>query len=210
MEASLALYALLGNKPFASRDLSLPSFITGAPLTQSLTNHASEAFCWALLALSQVHAGQVPGSIRSSRRAFALSQESKNAWVHVASTNALTYGLLDAGTYEEAFELTQHTMAFARTLPPTINFQHVLTARGSTYHALQQWEEARSTLAEADAMAETLDLGRLRIPALSQLCMNYAVTEEWEQAHTYAVQAIAIRKSIERDAIAPAGFLLYV
>ena len=103
------------------------------------------SFCWALLALAQVHAGQVPGSIRSSRRAFALSQESKNAWVHVASTNALTYGLLDAGTYEEAFEITQHTMAFARTLPPTIHFQHVLTARGSTYHALQQWEEARST-----------------------------------------------------------------
>ncbi len=199
VEASLALYALQGREPFASRDLSLPSFITGAPLTQSLTNRASEAFCWALLALAQVHAGQVPGSIHSSRRAFALSQESKNAWVHVASTNALTYGLLDAGTYEEAFEITQHTMAFARTLPPTINFQHVLTPRGSTYHALQQWEEARSTLAEADAMAETLDLGRLRTPALSQLCMNYAVTGEWEQAHTYAVQAIAIRKSKSAD-----------
>jgi len=185
--------------PPPSALMSSASFITGAPLTQSLTNRASEAFCWALLALAQVHAGQVPGSIRSSRRAFALSQESKNAWVHVASTNALTYGLLDAGTYEEAFEITQHTMAFARTLPPTINFQHVLTALGSTYQALQQWEEARSTLTEADALAETLDLGRLRAPALSQLCMNYAVTGEWEQAHTYALQAIAIRKSKSAD-----------
>jgi hypothetical protein len=38
----------------------------------------------------------------------------------------------------------------------------------STYHAVQHWEEARRTLTEAAAMAETLDLGRLRTPALSQ------------------------------------------
>ncbi len=108
---------------------------------------------------------------------------------------SLVHALLDAGTFEEAFELTQHTMAFARTLPPTLLFQRFLTALERTYHAVQQWEEAHSTLAEADAVAEMLDLGRVRAPALSQLCMNYAVTGEWGQAHTYAVQAIAIRKS---------------
>jgi len=201
VEASLALYALLGNEPFASRDLSLPSFITGAPLTQSLTNRASEAFCWALLALAQVHAGQVLSSMRSGRRALVLSQESKNAWVHVAITNALTYGLLDAGAYEEAFELTQHTMAFARTLPPTINFQRFLTTLGSTYQALQQWGEARSMLEEAVAMAETLDFSVYYVPILSWLCMHCAVEGEWGQAYTYAVQTIALRKSFERALI---------
>src|SRR3989440_3241880 len=117
-EASLALYAALGNEPTASGELSLPSFLSGAPLTQPLTNRAAEALCWGLLALAQVQAGQVLGSIRSGRRALALSQESKNVWVQVSSTATLANGLLDAGAYEDALALIQHTMALARTLPP--------------------------------------------------------------------------------------------
>ncbi len=175
IEASLALYAVLDNEQTTSQELSLPSFTIGAPLTQSLTNRASEAVCWGLLALAQVHAGQVQPSIQSGRRALALSKESKNVWAHINSTVFLTYGLLDAGAYEEALGLTQHAMALARTLPPTLIFQRLLTVLGSVYHALQQWDEARSPLEEADAMAETLDLGRLRVPVLSQLCMNCAV-----------------------------------
>jgi tetratricopeptide (TPR) repeat protein len=113
----------------------------------------------------------------------------------------LTYGLLDAGAYEEALGFMQDTMALARTLPPTLIFQRFLTALGSVYHALQQWEEARSTLEEAEAVAERLDLGRLRVVTLSQLCMNCAVAGQWGQAHTYAVQAMALRKSLDRAMI---------
>ena len=50
-------------------------------------------------------------------------------------------------------------------------------------------------------MAETLDLGRLRVVTLSQLCMNCAVAGQWEQAHMYAVQAMALRESLERAMI---------
>src|SRR5262249_28497112 len=42
-EAALALYARLDTQPTASRELSLPHFLLGAPPTQSLTNRASEA-----------------------------------------------------------------------------------------------------------------------------------------------------------------------
>jgi tetratricopeptide (TPR) repeat protein len=166
-----------------------------------LTNRASEALCWANLAFAQVHAGQVHDSLRSGRRALALAQEIKNVWVQVISTNNLTQGLLDAGAYEEALGLAQQTVTLARTLPPMINFQRFLMALGRTYHAVQQWEEARSTLEEAEAMAERLDLGRLRVVTLSQLCMNCAVAGQWGQAHTYAVQAIAARESVERAII---------
>jgi tetratricopeptide (TPR) repeat protein len=67
-QASLALYATLGHEATASRELSLPSFLSGAPLTQPLTNRAIEALCWGLVALAQVYAGQVLGSMRSARR----------------------------------------------------------------------------------------------------------------------------------------------
>jgi DNA-binding SARP family transcriptional activator/tetratricopeptide (TPR) repeat protein len=195
LEASLALYALFGTEQTASQELSLPSFAIGAPLTQSLTNRASEALCWANLAFAQVHAGQVCASIYSGRRALALSQESKNGWAYIYSTLCLAHGLLDGGAFEEAFLLMQRTVAQARTLPPTIIFQRFLIALGKTYHALQRWEETQRTLAEAEAVAETLDLGPLRVSALSQLCMHYAEAGEWEAAYRYAVKAITVRKS---------------
>ncbi len=197
MEAALALYAVLGSEQTASRGLSLPPFLIGAPLTQPLTNRASEAVCWGLLASVQVHAGQVHDSMRSGRKALALAQESKNVWAHITSTHCLTQGLLEAGAYEEALGLVQLTLALGRTLPPTLIYQLFLLTLGRTYQALQQWEEARSTLEEA----ETLDHGRLRVSTLSQLCMHYAVVGEWGQAHTYAVQAIALRKSFDRALI---------
>jgi DNA-binding SARP family transcriptional activator len=197
-QASLALYAALGDEATASRELSLPSFLSGAPLTQPLTHRATEALCWAVLASAQVHTGQVLVSMRSGRQALALAQESKSVWVQLGSTTNLAHGLLDAGAYEEALGLIQHTMALARTLPPTINFQNLLTGLGRTYHALQQWEEARSTLEEAEAMAETLELKSLHVPVLSQLCMHYAVAGQWEAACRYAAKAVALRKSLEK------------
>jgi tetratricopeptide (TPR) repeat protein len=195
LEASLALYALFGTEQAASQELSLPSFAIGAPLTQPLTNRASEALCWANMAFAQVHAGQVHDSIHSGRRALVLSQESKNGWAYIYSTLCLAHGLLDAGAYEEALLLMQHAVTQARTLPPTIIFQRFLIALGKTYHALQQWEETHRTLAEAEAVAETLDLGPLRVSALSQLCMHYAEAGEWEAAYRYALKAITARKS---------------
>jgi len=201
LKASLALYAALGNEQTAARGLSLASFKLGAPPTQHLSNRASEALCWGLLALAQVHAGQVHNSIHSGRIALSLSKEIKNVWVQVFSTFFLTHGLLEAGAYEEALALTQQAMALARTFPPTSNVECILIALGSVYHALQQWDEARTTLAEAVAVAEALDLRPLHVPVLSQLCMHYALAGRWEQAYSYAVQTIALRKSIDAELI---------
>jgi len=170
-----------------------------------LTNRATEALCWALLSFAQIHAGQLHNSICSGRRALALSQEIKNVWAQVNSTQSLTQGLLDAGVYEEALALMQDGMALARTLPPTLNFMSFLAVLGRTYHAVQWWEEARSTLEEAEAVAKTLDLGLHHVPVFSQLCMHYVQAGEWEAAYRYAVKAIALRKSRD-EALIPWDF----
>ncbi len=153
------------------------------------------------LRIPWVNSGQVQPSMRSGRRTLALAHESKNVWAHIYSTFCLTFGLLEVGAYEEALLLTQPALALARTLPPTINFQRFLTALGSTYHALQQWEEAQAPLEEAAALAETLDIRHPRVPALSRLCMNGAVAGEWQAASHYALQAIAVRKSYDAELI---------
>src|SRR3989440_3844524 len=197
LEASLGLYVPLGSEPTASRELSLPHFLLGAPPTQSLTNRASEALCWAFLAYAQVNSGQVQLSLRSSCRALMLSQEIKNVWAQIYSTFCLTFGLLEAGASEEALVLTQPAIALARTLPPMLSFPRLLAALGGTYQALQQWEEAQTRLEEAVAVAEALDIRPPRVPALARLCMNCAVAGEWQAAYHYAVQAIAVRESVD-------------
>ncbi len=195
VEASLALYALLDAEQSASRELQLPFYAIGAPLTQSLTDRATEAMCWATLAIAQTNDGQVQDSIDSGRRVLALSKEIKNVWVEVTSALCLAHGLVEAGVYEEALMLMQHTIAQARALPPIQIFLSFLHVLGSTYHALQQWEEAHRSLEEAIAVAETLGLGYLRVPVLSQMCMHYAEAGEWEQAYHHALKAITARKS---------------
>src|SRR6266704_1751413 len=202
LEGALALYAELGSEPSASGELSVPSFILGAPPTQPLTNRAAEAVCWGLLAQAQVHDGQVHHSLRSGHMALALAKEIKNVWVQVNSTLCLTYGLLEGGAYEEALVLMQQAVALARSLPLRVNFQGVLIGLGSVYHALQQWEEARRTLEEAEAVAERLELGLVRVAALSQLCMNCAQAGEWEASFRYAMKAMALRRSHEVKLIA--------
>ena len=195
MEAALVLYARLGNESSMSGELSLPSLATGAPLTQPLTHRASEALCRTTLSLAQMHVGQVQPAIRSGRRALTLAQESKNVWVQAISTFCLVFGLLDAGAYEEALVLMQNAIASARPLPLVVILQGCLNALGMVYQTLQQWEEARRTLEEADALAERFGLGSYRIPALSHLCMHCTVTGQWTAAYQYAVKASAIRKS---------------
>ena len=197
LQAALELYGRLSNEASAGRELSLPSFFIGAPLTQPLSNRASEAFSCAILAFAQVNAGQVQQSIASGRRALALSEEIKNVWTQVLSMGCLTFGLLEAGAYEETLGLMQQAVASAPTLPLTLFLQGILTALGRVYQAVQQWQEAHRAFEETVAVAKVVDLRHFRVSALSRLCMHYAVAGEWEAARRYALQAITERNRTE-------------
>ncbi len=194
-EAGLGLYAALNKELLASRELSLPSIAMGAALTQPLGNLASEAVTCALLALTQVNTGQVQQSIASGRRALALSEEIKNAWTQILSMVFLTFGLVEAGAYEEALRLVQQAVALAPTLALiTAVLQSLLTAQGSVYQAVQQWQEAQGAFEEIVAAAKGGDVGPFHVSALSRLCLHSAVAGEWEAACRYVLQAIAQRE----------------
>ncbi len=192
-EAALVLYATLSKEQTTSRELSLTHFMIGAPTTQYLTNCASEALCLGLLAAAQIYSGQAQNGIHSARMALLLSKEIKNAWVQISSTICLVYGLLEAGAYEEALLLTKQIAELVQTIPLKLSAQSVPIIQAGTYQALQQQEEARSIL-EAGA-AETLDLSLFHLSALSLLCMNYVLAEEWEQAYKFALMSMDIRTS---------------
>jgi predicted ATPase/DNA-binding SARP family transcriptional activator len=199
-EADLELYAALDQESLASSELSLPSIAVGAPLTQYLSSRASEALTYALLALTQVNAGQVQQGIASGRRGLALSEEIKNVWTQVISRFCLTFGLLEAGAYEEALGLMQLAVTSAPThqLPLAV-LLGLLTAQGSVSQAVQQWQEAHSAFEETVAVAKARggNFRHFHVYALSRLCMHSALAGEWEAACRYALQAIAMRKRTE-------------
>jgi len=106
----------------------------------------------------------------------------------------MTFGLVEAGTYEEAFGLMQQAMASAPPLVLTHILQGLLTAQGSVSQAVQQWQEAHRAFEEAVDVSKGGDFRHFRVSALSRLCLHCAVTGEWEDASRYALQAITERK----------------
>ena len=206
-EASQVLYARLGTEASGSGEVTLPYFLRGAPLTQSLNHRASEAGCWMLLAAAQIFSGQVQDSLRSGRRSLALAQESKNAWQQVLGTTWLAYALLESGAYEEGLGLMHHTLALAQTFPQNLIRYRFLICLGRAYHSLQQWDEARKTLEEVEKAAYLIP--NHVAPLLSQLCMHFAESGEWVAASRYAMQAIGIRQRSDSALLTPDFFLQY-
>ena len=200
-EASLELSAALGSEPIAGRELSLPAIGTGSPLTQPLSNRASEALTWGLLALAQVNAGQVQNSIASAQKGIALSEEIKNVWTYIFSMSCLALGLVEEGAYEEALGYIQQAMASAPPVVLAHILQCLLTAQGSVSQAVQQWQEAHRAFEKTVALAKGGDFRHFRVSALSRLCLCSAVAGEWEDASSYALQAITERKRTEADLI---------
>ena len=196
-EAALDLYAALDSEQLVACELSLPAIGMGAPLTQPLSNRASEALTWALLALAQANAGQVQQSIASSRRGLTLSQEIKNIWTHIFSMSCLTFGLVEAGAYEEALGLMHQAVVLAPPFVLTQILQCLLTAQGCVSQAVQQWPEGHRNFEETVAVSKGGDFRHFRVSALSRLCLHSAVAGEWEEASRYALQAIAERKRTE-------------
>src|SRR5437763_14554777 len=50
-------------------------------------------------------------------------------------------------------------------------------------------------------MAAKLDLKLYSVPIVSRLCMHSCITGTWEEAYTYALQAIALRKRFGKTLI---------
>ena len=190
------MYALLSPHYLAERELSLTFFITGAPLTQLLTKRAMEVICYSVLTSAQLHTGQMLNSIRSGYKAMALSQDSKNAWIHIAGVNSLTYSLLDSGVYEEALVLTTQAMPVARTLPPKSASNAFWPLWEVPIKHCNNGKRPSSTLEEAITIGDMLGVNAYLVPVLSQQCTYYGVIGEWEQAYAYAMRAIALREKL--------------
>lgn len=168
----------------------MPCGITGIILLAGVSapplgDRIMEANCLTTMAAAQVFAGQAAG-IAAARQAGVLCEEVGNTWGQAQSSVHLALGLLECGAYGEAVAVAREL-----TFPPLLCAS--LWALGTVYAALQDPEHAGAAHLEALAVAQTMGMRQNLEMVLSALCIDRALLGQWEQAHAYAVEALAAR-----------------
>jgi tetratricopeptide (TPR) repeat protein len=152
-----------------------------------------EANCLTTLAAARVFHGQAAAGVEAARQAGALCEGLGNTWGQAQSAVHLALGLLECGAYGEALAVAQRAVAAARelTFPPLRCGS--LWGLGTVYAALQDPERARAVHLEALAVAKAMGWHQNLEMCLSALSLDHALLQHWEQAHAYAVEALAAR-----------------
>lgn len=159
----------------------------------ALGDRIMEANCLTTMAAAQVFAGQAAAGIAAARQAGVLCEEVGNTWGQAQSSVHLALGLLECGAYGEAVAVARRAVTAARelTFPPLLCGS--LWTLGTVYAALQDPEHAGAAHLEALAVAQTMGMRQNLEMVLSALCIDRALLGQWEQAHAYAVEALAAR-----------------
>jgi tetratricopeptide (TPR) repeat protein len=188
-----ALYETLGNEPPDAGTLAAQFIWAGAPPSKALANRAMESLSLSLLALGEINRGSPEAAVEASRRGLHIGQEIDNDWAQANALVLLGYGLWETGEYGEVLRVVRQGLKMARKV------QHlaaifILTVLGNTPREIVGvGEETRRALLGA------LEVGDAKLPrtwkttAISKLCANRVLAGDWEAAHRYALEVMAIR-----------------
>ncbi len=158
-----------------------------------LGNRAMEADCLGVLADLQISDGLLLIGIETARSAYSISRQIENPWGIVSNALHLTRGLMEIGAYEEALEIAGQSIPLARTLPFHLLLLLTLMTVGAIHRALFQITQARLAHQEALEISRTLPSQRYTAYCFAELCADEAVADAWEEAHSYAKQALMAR-----------------
>jgi DNA-binding SARP family transcriptional activator/tetratricopeptide (TPR) repeat protein len=187
-EESAALSRKLAERP-VPRTL-LPSMLAagrGLVASWRAGTKAMEIRCLGVLAFDRIWQGRLQEGIKIAREAHSISRalperaEAMGSW-------ALGLGLVETGEYEEGLELCRRGTELARKLPNVFLLWYNLDNLGRAYEALLDLEEAHRVY------EEDLELSGLLGPRYEKfssikLCAVAALSENWEEAHAYALRA---------------------
>lgn len=180
--------ALLGQVGAAQADMQ-----EAKDLYATLGNRALEADCLTIIGLTKIWQGQIESSIADTRAAFAISREIDNPWGVISSSTVLAFGLVDNGDYEEALSVARHGRQQAQAHDLVlVSFLNLLVL-GMVYRALLAPGAARSAHLEAAALGERAPSESFAGMSAAQLCADYALAGEWEEATRYAREALSHR-----------------
>jgi tetratricopeptide (TPR) repeat protein len=163
---------------------------------RSLGNRAMEADCLAQIAVSSIGCGLLQECLDAAREAYAISVEIGSPWGQVNSMAPLSWGLLDRGLSDEAMALAQQAMALVSQHGLLMLYFPVIFTIGIAYRETGAFEEAWTTHLEGWPVAQMVGVPAIIEALASELCADYALAGNWEEAQKYAMIAHERRSDI--------------
>jgi predicted ATPase/DNA-binding SARP family transcriptional activator len=160
-------------------------------LYRQLGNRAMEADCLCLLASILLNTGRTQEGIRAAQAARTISLEVENAWGQANGSYHLAVGAMERGAYVEALVLAQQCISLSRA-QNLLSWQGLgLVLLGTIYRAMLALDEARAAHMEAFEFYKTAKYPPLLQMVCAELCADCALVGAWDEAHVYALQALA-------------------
>src|SRR5436305_9435915 len=94
-----------------------------------------------------------------------------------------------AGVYSEALSYAQQAVTLSRTLGVSILLNASLTILGRVLRTMMDLDGALAAHLEIIEVTKALFAHTVEMTA-AELCVDYALSEQWDMAYTYAIQAL--------------------
>lgn len=158
-------------------------------LYRKLGNRPMESDCLCQVAMACICDGRYRVGLDVGQQALTISKEIENYWGQVNCNCQLAMGSLEAGAFSEALAYAQQAVTFSRAQGVSILLNASLTILGRVLRAMLDLDAALAAHLEIIEATKVLFAQTIEM-TVAELCVDYALSEKWDMAHTYAVQAL--------------------
>ena len=156
----------------------------------ALGNRAMEIDCLNMLGSIDIHSGGPAAAEPLLRRARDASVEIGNEWGQANTAFNLAQALLELGQYGEALARAGESVAIAQTGEPTPMVAGTLAVRGGVWRGLLALDAALEDHLTAKRLFADTPNPHITHLMAADLCADYALTGQWDEAHRCARQAM--------------------
>jgi predicted ATPase len=158
----------------------------------ALGNRVLEADSLVGLAKAQLLNGQIEAATQTARSALVIGEEIENDFGQAMSRARVVCGLVEQGDYEEALRVARQNLAATEAQEMAPKMVAAFSA-GLAYWAVGDYAAAQTIHLELMPHLEKADVPGYLEQNYAHLCVDAALAGDWETAHAYARQALALR-----------------
>ncbi|HEY6539568.1 MAG TPA: AAA family ATPase, partial [Ktedonobacteraceae bacterium] len=158
---------------------------------ESTGNRAMQVDSMCVVADILLNQGHIEEGMALAQKALAISQEIGNAWSLVNSMYHIATALLERGNHTEALALAERCVALTEEFKLPVLQVNVYALLGIVQRASQKIEEARATHLLAVEQAQHISSPALLAAAEGELCADYALLGQWEEAAACALRVVS-------------------
>jgi tetratricopeptide (TPR) repeat protein len=156
---------------------------------RNVGNRPLESVCLCVVARACISVGRNQAGLEVAQKALASCKEIENDWGQVECNNVLAMGSLEVGAFSVALTYAQRAVSLSRSLGVSILLNSSLIILGRVLRSMMDVDAALAIHLEIidatqDYFAQTVEM------TAAELCADYALSGQWSEAYTAAVQAL--------------------